>query len=559
MPIAAIYARKSTESEDRQLLSIESQVKELKLIAVRGGFEIGHIFTEAKSAKSPGRLIFNDLLRKVNKGQIDRILCWKLDRLARNPVDGAALIWALEKGTLSSIDSPQRSYVNTGNDKFWMQLEFGMAKKYVDDLSDNVKRGLRAKVEAGWKLGRAPLGYLNDSSPRKGERVIVRDPERFDIIRNMWNLMLSGNHSVRQVLEIANKDWGLRTRFTRGSPNKTMSRSTLYEIFRDPFYCGQFKHNGQLHDGRHEPMITRADFDAVQEMLDRPGRPRPKRHLFYFSGMMRCGECSAAITAEEHFKHIKSTGVRRRYVYYHCTHRKRADCRQGSVSEDALREQVVAFLRRIQIPGPYLKWVFERLDRLRAEENGLTLTMSGSAQREVSNVERRLENLLSMKISPENVDGSLLSDAEYVAQKNRLTEERSRLKERIDRAGTIEAEVNKLTIETFEFAAHGPDWFTNGSRERQRGIVSALGSNHRITNGKLQFDWAKPLVVLEVGGNAGRVKTATFEPPKSPSRCTQSVPLGDGFCANLSLVDDVRNAVRECVTEERQTFSLPAV
>jgi len=245
-----IYVRKSSESEDRQVLSIDSQVKELKDWARRSNLQIAEIISESKSAKAPGRPGFNSLMRKIYKSKANGILCWKLDRLARNPLDGGSLIWAVEEGKIQEIATPQRSFNNTGNDKFWMQLEFGMAKKYVDDLSDNVKRGLRAKLEQGWLPGPPPLGYLND----KASRTIVKDPERFPLVRKLWNLVASGVHSPSQVLEIANDQWGLRTRQTRCLGNKPMSHSTLYRIFHNPFYYGVIQRHGQLFAGAHEPM-----------------------------------------------------------------------------------------------------------------------------------------------------------------------------------------------------------------------------------------------------------------------------------------------------------------
>jgi site-specific DNA recombinase len=158
-----IYARKSTESEDRQVLSIDSQVKELKALAQSLGLEIGEILSEAQSAKAPGREVFSRLMKRAYQGQVKGIISWKLDRLARNPLDGGNLIWALEEKKIEEIVTPQRTFSNTGNDKFWMQLEFGMAKKYVDDLSDNVKRGNRAKLE----LGRSSCDQLAITSIRE--------------------------------------------------------------------------------------------------------------------------------------------------------------------------------------------------------------------------------------------------------------------------------------------------------------------------------------------------------------------------------------------------------
>src|SRR5208337_4734205 len=202
-----IYCRKSSESEERQVLSIESQMKELKELAERLKLPILKILTESQSAKYPGRPVFNAMMKEVYKSHIKGIIAWKPDRLARNPIDGSSLVWALDEGKISEIVTPHGTFQNSSSDKMMLQIEFSMAKKYVDDLSDNVKRGNRAKLEKGWLPGFAPLGYLNE--PR--ERTIVVDPERFPLVRRMWNMLLEGI-SPSRILKIANEQWGFRTR-----------------------------------------------------------------------------------------------------------------------------------------------------------------------------------------------------------------------------------------------------------------------------------------------------------------------------------------------------------
>ena len=146
MPTYFVYCRKSSEAEDRQILSIDSQISELKRHAVKKGVIIAAVLTEAKSAKAPGRPVFNSMMERLYRGEADGILCWKLDRLARNPVDGGAIIWAMKKYGVKII-TPFQSYGQSEDNVVWMYLEFGMAQKYVDDLSITVKRGLRAKAE----------------------------------------------------------------------------------------------------------------------------------------------------------------------------------------------------------------------------------------------------------------------------------------------------------------------------------------------------------------------------------------------------------------------------
>ena len=182
-----IYCRKSSEAEDRQVLSIESQVREVEEQAARLGLPVIEVLTESKSAKAPGRPVFNRLMDKLYTGQAAGVLCWKLDRLARNPVDGGSIIWAIKQHGIRVI-TPGQSYGHGDDNTILMYIEFGMAQKYVDDLSKNVKRGIRMKIEKGWCPGKAPIGYLNHTIKLTGEKTIIKDPERFSMVRRMWDL-----------------------------------------------------------------------------------------------------------------------------------------------------------------------------------------------------------------------------------------------------------------------------------------------------------------------------------------------------------------------------------
>ena len=244
-----IYCRKSSESEDRQVLSIESQVNELKRLAEKLKLPIVEILCESKSAKEPGRPVFDNMLLNIKRGKADGIICWKLDRLARNPVDGGQIMWLLQQGVIKHIRTYDQEYY-PGDNVIVMSVELGMANQYILDLSKNVKRGLRAKVEKGWMPSLAPLGYLNDRSKGKGRVEIVKDPDRFNLIRNMWDLMLTGHHRPLAIREIANKKWGLRT--VHCTP---LSRSSIYRIFTNSFYYGYFEYpkgSGNWYKGSHE-------------------------------------------------------------------------------------------------------------------------------------------------------------------------------------------------------------------------------------------------------------------------------------------------------------------
>src|ERR1044072_3817142 len=175
MPTHVIYARKSTESEDKQVLSIDSQIQELQLVARKRGLNVTEVLTESKSAKAPGRPIFGTLMKRVHRGEIAAVLCWKMDRLARNHFDTGQVLQALADGKLPMVITSDRTYTADGNDRFLGNFELGMATKYIDDLRQNVKRGNRARFQRGWPNFRPPHGYIED--PRT--KTVVRDPERW--------------------------------------------------------------------------------------------------------------------------------------------------------------------------------------------------------------------------------------------------------------------------------------------------------------------------------------------------------------------------------------------
>lgn len=544
MPAYVIYARKSSESEEQQILSIESQIKELEILVQKQKLEIAKIYSESKSAKGLGRPVFNEMMSEIYGKKIKGILCWKLDRLARNPVDGSSLVWALEEKKIEEIVTPSRTFYNNSNDKFWMQLEFGMAKKYVDDLSDNVKRGLKAKIEKGWLPGVAPLGYVNDKFGEKGNRKIFKDPERFKLVKKMWELMLSGQYKPPQILEIANNQWDFRTRRTKRQGGKPLSRSGIYRIFTNPFYCGLIEHKGVLYQGSHQPMITPEQFDRVQILLGRKGKPRPKRHSFTFTGLIRCAECGAMVTAELKKKMIRSTGELRFYTYYHCTKRKNPFCTQKSIGEKELEEQIDSFLSRIQIPEEYKNWAIKYLHKLKTKEEKDNEEIERNHQKALENVQKQLDNLIALKISPQNADECFLTDEEFARQKNRLVKEKARLEDLLRQTGNKEEEVLELTERTFNFACYSRIWFEKGDQETKRKVFSSLGSNYVLKDKILQFEAKKPLSLIEARVNGLKVNDGRLEPKKVSLDKEKKEIFEPSFSTWCPLVDDVRTFFR---------------
>ncbi|MDO8667641.1 MAG: recombinase family protein, partial [bacterium] len=500
-----IYCRKSSETEDRQVLSIESQLNELKKIAETMNLKVIDILTESKSAKATGRPIFNEVIKRIDSGEAQGIICWKLDRLARNMIDGGNLIDMLQKGKIKHIQASDREYW-PGDNVLLMAVEFGMANQFILDLSKNTKRGLKTKYDNGWMPGVAPLGYRNDKFCDKGEKKILTDPERFKLIRKMWDLMLTGNYSVRQIWEMANNEWGFRTPKRRKSGGRPLALSTLYKIFTNSFYFGEIHCQGEIKIGKHEPMVTSEEFDRVQFLLGGKGKPRPKKHDFPLRGSMRCGECGALITAETKTKIMKLTGQNKTYTYYHCTKRKNPDCSQKCIEEKELEKQVAGYLKQIEIPESFKDWAIKWLNKLNDQEIDGRTTIYQNQQKTYNQVQGEIDELTKMRFK------NLIDDDEYLRQKNQLIKQRDGMTERLRDTEHRADQWLELSEKTFNFACYASYWFKNGDLQTRKEILACLGSNQILKDGKLAIDIQKPFKYILGNSQAIKQNSAMFEP-----------------------------------------------
>ncbi len=261
-----LYARKSTDVEDKQVRSIEDQISELRAFAEKESLEIADVFIEKQSAKIPGRPIFNELIRRIEKGEANGILAWHPDRLARNSVDGGKIIYLIDCGCITALKFPTFWFEPTPQGKFMLNIAFGQSKNYVDSLSENTKRGLRQKVRRGEYPSLAPVGYLNNSR----NKTVVVDKKKSLIIRRAFELYAEGNHRLEDISGF------LAQNNIVSKSGKTIHITRTTFILKNPFYTGLFRYAGEIYEGKHEPIITKKIFDKAQEVLKQRGRPRKK-------------------------------------------------------------------------------------------------------------------------------------------------------------------------------------------------------------------------------------------------------------------------------------------
>ena len=331
-----LYARKSTESEEQQILSIDSQIKEMIQMAERENLEIIEIKKEAHSAKESGqRPVFREILEDVRSNKYNGIITWAPDRLSRNAGDLGSLVDLMDQKKLIEIKTFGQKFTNSPSEKFLLMILCSQAKLENDNKSINVKRGLRTRCEMGLWPAQSPIGYLSERSLDKKCEVKV-DIERSKVVKKMFEKVAYEKYSGKKIHEWLRNEVDFKS--IKG--NQSLSLGNIFKILRNPFYYGEFefpKGSNNWYKGKHDPIISKELFDLTQQNI--------KEHIiksetkeFAFTKLMICGLCTSGITADEKFKKLKN-GKMNKYIYYGCTKVRDRNCKCGYINEvDLIKE-----------------------------------------------------------------------------------------------------------------------------------------------------------------------------------------------------------------------------
>ena len=424
-----------------------------------------------------------------------------------------------------------------------------MANQFSRDLAVNVKRGLRAKAQMGWYPVQPPLGYMNSKTNEKGSNTILKDAERFPLVRKLWDMMLTGTYTPPALWRFANDEMNLRTR--RGLK---IARSNMYVLFTNPFYYGSFewpRGSGNWYQGNHEAMVTPDEYDKVQMLLGSRGRPRPKRHVFAFVGTMKCRECGLSITAESKTK-VQKNGNVHHYIYYHCT-KKRGPCSQGGIEESSLNAQIIECLASVQIPDEFHAWAMKWLEHENAKEVEIREDVRQARQRAYDQAVRMLDRYTDMRAREE------LTEEEYRAKKAHALKEKARCFALLN---DTDAQITRWAdnMETaLNFAAHAKEEFNRGDIEKRRRIFLALGSNLTLKDKKLSIDLDKTLLPMRRLASAVRDIHAALEPQKDRMNQADFDEIYSQSPIVSALWDDVRTSFMtiDSMPSPRYAMALP--
>ena len=393
-----LYARKSTEDDNKQIMSIESQLHELREFARRENLEIVETFQESKSAKTPGRPIFNKMMMKIEEIGDMGILAWHPDRLARNSVDGGRIIYLVDRKNIVSLRFPTFWFEPTPQGLFMLQVAFGQSKYYSDNLVENTKRGMRAKLRKGEWLTRAPFGYVNNPKTRN----IDPHPTHSKIIRRAFTEYTKGSHTLGSLADFL-AHHGVTT--GAGTP---IAKASVKRILINRAYLGFIKYHDEWFEGSFVPIITPKLFEAVQKVLTTRERPRKTKvgHNFPFVGLFRCGECGSMFTAQ--WATGKCGG---RYRYYRCT-KKNGKCSQGYLREEILVAQVKERLQSISLCDERVDYMLKKIEQIQKEEKFSSQSSVQNLADKIKASESRLEKLVNTYL-----DGDIPKDI-YIQKKD---------------------------------------------------------------------------------------------------------------------------------------------
>jgi site-specific DNA recombinase len=346
-----LYARKSSEAEEKQALSIDSQIKEMLTLAQRDNLNVVDMYRESHSAKDCGqRPVYNKLLADIREGKFDGILVWHPDRLARNAGDLGALVDLLDQKKLVEIRTYSQRFTNNPNEKFLLMILGSQAKLENDNKSVNVKRGLKMRCEMGLWPSVAPTGYLN-SKNKEQKGVVFVDPVRAPIIKEMFTKVAYQNWSGRKLFR-----WLRDIKFVTKN-GKPLTLSNIYVILNNHFYHGTFeypKQSGRWFTGKHIPLVSKDLFDDVQKQLHLQIKAHGKNKEFSFTKMISCGVCGSGVTAQEKYKNLKDGSVAK-YIYYGCTRSRNINCKEGYIEEKVLINQLTEILEKIDLDKSGIK------------------------------------------------------------------------------------------------------------------------------------------------------------------------------------------------------------
>lgn len=510
-----LYARKSSESDERQVQSLDDQIKIMTNKAKSYWIEIVDIFKESMSAKAPWRYKFSEMISRINNNEAKWIITWKLDRLSRNPIDSWTIQYMLQTWVLDKVITNDREYKSYDS---WllMSVETWMANQYILDLVKNVRRWLDSKYEKWIRPTSVPIWYLNDIA----NRTIVTDLERVHIVRKLWELMLTWSYSIKQVIRIANNELWLRRPIRRNKWGWELTSSSWQRMFRNIFYTGYFYYKWELVKWIHEQIISIEEFNRVQTLLSKWWKSKPIKRDFSYTWMIDCWICGCRITWEVKNKYIKATQETKEYIYYHCTKKKKdICCNQWSIKIEDLEQQISSILKSIEIEPEFKNWVFATIKENYRNEFETRINIYENLNKTIISEEKRLKNLTDMLLD------ELIDKETFTLKKNEIQEKIISLNDKKNNVDLKGQKSQTITESIFDFTINVVESFNSWNIQRKKDILNSLGKNFVLKDWILALELEPWYKVIQENISEAKMEVIELEPTKKVIRFLQTDDL----------------------------------
>ena len=511
-----IVARKSSQGDDRQITSINDQVEECWKIAKRYNLNVVGVISESKSAKNPGRKGFNEMMERVDKGEVQGIITLKLNRIARNPVDGGSFIWKLQQGIIKHVQTMSQGFYPKDN-LVMMYFEFGMASQFSNDLGIRISLGTAKKAMRGWNpMAKLPPGYLHQKDKKKiaeGSPEIVQDENQFSIVQSLWRELLENKCQIQELKKLGDMQ-GLKS-----IKGQLLSQSAYYRLFRNAFYCGYFHWKNEEGEivriqGKHVPMVSQMEFQTAQRILNRGVSSVSKTtKQDEYSSIFDCGECGSKFTSDI-VNRAYCLGCKKQFSikncnncpkcntdikdkeqftflykeYYRCT-KKRKKCSQPYISKKQLEQQIIAYLTTLSIDEKLYTWCIIYLEK--AEPSKQDKTKEQHIKKYILELEKKLMGYTDMRAEQE------LTKQEYLEYSNPIKKKLETLKLECLNVEHQSIHWKQERERGLDFAQNLTETFVNGDYKTKRKILLELGSNTSILNKKAYFITPKHLLEVK--------------------------------------------------------------
>lgn len=463
----AQYARKSDDDRSVTEKSISDQLEQLTALRQRESLKVVRSWRESQSAKIPNkRAGYSEMISLIECGKINAILCWNINRLARNMEEGGKLVQLFVEGKIQEIKTPHATY-RTGDNILPLVVEAATAAQFSLDHTKDVNRGMTSKFNKGGCNYKAPQGYLNARDALNPDiGILLKDPKRYDVILKGWRMFLTGAYTPRQVVRTLNDVWGYRTRRTKKLPSRPLGPNYGYAMFSNPFYMGYVRQAGKLvRSPEIEPMITEEQFALAQDLLSKSSPKQAPRTLVHaFTGLMVCGYCGRQVTAER--KKISTGEI---WENYRCSDSDNTCTKRGMA-----RTKVEAFIRTAieditfdrDLCEVALKNVERALETDTSELDLLFERQNGA----LKEAEKQLNNLADMWIR------GLIQDEEiYQRKEAEIKKERGMSLEEGDRLRSELERMRANAVAAANYLSFARDAFAVANDELKRELAHALG------------------------------------------------------------------------------------